>query len=78
MARAFAPKTKVRNVFVVTVLVRNVLVLMVLRKVFSLRQEHDLRSINKYLIQKKAIPSKSEHGLAESSMTVGTGHTGAA
>jgi len=52
---------------------------MVLPTVFSLRHEHDLRSINKYLmIQKKAILSEIEHGPAEGSMTVGTGHTGAA
>ena len=66
MARAFALKTKVRNVFVV-----NVLVLMVLLTVFSLRHEHKLRSINKYLmIQKKAILSRSERRLAESSITI--------
>jgi len=79
MARAFARRTKVRNVFVVNVLVRNVLVLMVFLTVFSLRHEHKLRSINKYLmIQKKAILSKSERRLADSSITIVTGHAGTA
>jgi hypothetical protein len=88
-ARAFALKTKVTNVFVVNVLVvnvlvknalvKNALVLMVFPTVFSLRHEHKLRSINKYLmIQKKAIPSRSEHRLAESSITIATGHPGPA